>query len=90
MWPPFVHVEARRELQKRDGGWLADCAKELAEAGGQGELCVQRVPEEPSSEEGALHEITHLTVSTVVCMVRHGGRSCKTKLAGTSGERESS
>ena len=41
MWPRLVHAEARRELQKRDEAWLADRARELAEAGGQGE---PRVP----------------------------------------------
>ena len=60
MWPRLVHAEARRELQKRDEAWLADRARELAEAGGQGELCVPRAPEEPSPEERARHEITHL------------------------------
>ena len=48
MWPRLVHAEARRELQKRDEAWLADCARELAEAGGRGELRVPRAPEEPS------------------------------------------
>ena len=38
MWPRLVHAEARRELQKRDEAWLADRARELAEAEGQGEL----------------------------------------------------
>ena len=33
---------------------------ELAEAGGQGELRVPRGPEDPSAEERARHEITHL------------------------------
>ena len=37
MWPRVVHAEARRQLQKRDEAWLADRARELAEAGGQGE-----------------------------------------------------
>ena len=32
----WVHAEARRELQKRDEQWLADRAREQAEAGGQG------------------------------------------------------
>ena len=59
MWPRLVHAEARRELQKRDEAWLADSARELAEAGGQGELRVPRAPEEPSPEERARHEITH-------------------------------
>ena len=36
MWPRLVHAEARRELQKRDEAWLADFARELTEAGGQG------------------------------------------------------
>ena len=53
MWPRLVHAEARRELQKRDEGWLADRARELAEAGGQGELRVPRAPDEPSAEERA-------------------------------------
>ena len=60
MWSRLVHAEARRELQKRDEAWLAERARELAEAGGQGELRVSRAPEEPSLEERARHEITHL------------------------------
>ena len=60
MWPRLVHAEARRELQKPDEAWLADRARELAEAGGQGELRVPRGPDEPSPEERACHEITHL------------------------------
>ena len=51
MWPRLVHAEARRELQKRDEAWLADRARELAEAEGQGELRVPRAPDEPSTEE---------------------------------------
>ena len=60
MWPRLVHAEARRELQKRDEAWLSDRARELAEAGGQGELRVPPAPEKPSPEERARHEITHL------------------------------
>ena len=60
LWPRLAHAEARRELQKRDEQWLADRARELAEAGGQGELRVPRDPEEPSEKERARHEITHL------------------------------
>ena len=59
MWPRLVHAEARRELQKRDEAWLADCAKELAETGGQGELRVPRAPDGPSPEERARPELTH-------------------------------
>ena len=40
LWPRVVHAVTRRELQKRDGAWLADRAREAAEAGGQGELRV--------------------------------------------------
>ena len=58
--PRLVHAEARRKLQKRDEAWLADRARELAEAGGQGELSVPRVPEEPTADERARHEVTHL------------------------------
>ena len=58
--PRLVHAEARRELQKRDEQWLADRARDLAEAGGQGELRVPRAPEEPSADERARHETTHL------------------------------
>ena len=60
MWPRLVHAEARREIQKRDEAWLADRARELAEAGGQGELRVPRAPDEPSPEERARPEVTHL------------------------------
>ena len=35
-WHRVVHAEARRELQKPDESWLADRARELAEARGQG------------------------------------------------------
>ena len=59
MWPRLVHAEARRELQKRDEAWLADRAKDHAEAGGQGELRVPRPPDEPSADERARHEVTH-------------------------------
>ena len=89
MWPRLVHAEARREIQKRDEACLADRARELAEARGQGELRVPRAPDEPSADERARHEVTHLTVPTVVCMVRHGERSCKTPFAATSGKCES-
>ena len=51
MWPRLFHAEARRELQKRDEAWLADRAREFAEAAGQGELRVPRAPDEPSAEE---------------------------------------
>ena len=57
MWPRLVHAEARREFQKRDEAWLADRARELAEARGQGELRVPRALDEPSPEERARHEI---------------------------------
>ena len=50
----------RREIQKRDEAWLGDLARELAEAGGQGELRVPRAPEEPSADERARHDVTHL------------------------------
>ena len=60
MWPRLVHAEARRELQKRDEAWLADRVRELAETGGQGEPRVPRAPEEPSADERAGHEVTHL------------------------------
>ena len=60
MFPRLVHAEARRELQKRDEAWLADRARELAEAGGQGELRVPTAPEEPSAEDRARHEVTDL------------------------------
>ena len=60
MSPRLVHAKATRELQKRDEAWLADCARELAEARGQGELRVSRAPDEPSAEERARHEVTHL------------------------------
>ena len=79
MWPRLVHAEARRELQKRDEVWLADRARELAQAGGPGEFRVPRAPDEPSADERARHEVT-LTVSTSVCMVRHGERSCKNRI----------
>ena len=59
MWPRLVHAEARRELQKRDEAWLVDRARELAEAGGQGELRVPRAPEEPAADERARHEVTY-------------------------------
>ena len=59
-WPRLVRTEARRELQKRDEQWLADRARELVEAGGQGELRVPRAPEEPTADERARDEITHL------------------------------
>ena len=52
--------DVRRELQKLDEAWLADRARELAEAGGQWEIRVQRAPEEPSPEKRARHRITHL------------------------------
>ena len=62
MWPRLVHAEARRELQKRDEAWHAERARELAEAGGQGELRVPRATSsnEPSADERARHEVTHL------------------------------
>ena len=60
MWPQLVHAEARQELPKRDEAWRADRARGLAEAGGQAELRVPRAPEEPSPEERARNEITHL------------------------------
>ena len=60
MWPRLTHAETRRELQKSDEALLADCARELAEAGGQGELRVPRAPDEPSADERARHEVTHL------------------------------
>ena len=60
MWPRLIHAEAMRELLKRDEAWLADHARELAEAGGQGELRVPRAPDSPSSEERARNEITHI------------------------------
>ena len=50
----------KTRAQKRDEAWLADRARELAEAGGQGELRVPRAPEEPSADERARHEVTHL------------------------------
>ena len=59
MWHRLVHTETRRELRKCDEAWLADRARGLAEAGGQGELRVQRSPEEPSLDERAGHEVTH-------------------------------
>ena len=62
---------------------LADRARELAEGGGQGELRVPRAPDEPSADERARHEVTQLTVSKVVCMVRHEERSCRTSFAAT-------
>ena len=58
MWPRLLHAEARRELQKRDEAWLT--ARELAEAGGHGELRVPRAPDEPFADERARHEVTHL------------------------------
>ena len=60
LWPRLVHAEARRELQKREEAWLADRARERAEAGGQGELCVPRAPEEPWADERTRHEGTRL------------------------------
>ena len=54
MWP------RRRELPKRDEAGLAARARELAEAGGQGELRVPRAPDEPSADERARHEVTHV------------------------------
>ena len=51
MWLGLVHAEARRELQKRDEAWLADRARELAEAEGQGEIRVPRAPDESTAEE---------------------------------------
>ena len=47
MWPRLVHAEARRELQNRVEACLADRARELAVAGGQGGLRVPRAPAEP-------------------------------------------
>ena len=90
MWPRIVHAEARRELQKRDEAWLADRVRELAEAGGQGELRVPRGPEEPSAEARARHEITHLTYRPwcAWCVMEKG--RVKTSPAATSGEREGS
>ena len=60
MWPRLINTEARRELQKRDVAWLAHRARELAEAGGQGELRVPRAPDEPSADERARSEVTHV------------------------------
>ena len=50
----------KTRVQNRDEAWLPDRARELAEAGGQGELGVPRVPDEPSAEERARHEVTHV------------------------------
>ena len=60
LWLRLIHAEARRELQKRDEAWLADCARELTEAGGQEELRVPRAPEDPTADEHTRHEVTHL------------------------------
>ena len=68
MWPRLVHAEARRELQKRDEAWLADLARELTEAGGQGELRVSRRTIDRCTSTPRSHTPT---VSTVVCMVRN-------------------
>ena len=46
-----------RDPETRRG---TDCARELAEAGGRGELRVPRAPNEPFAEERARHEVTHL------------------------------
>ena len=74
MWPSLVQAEARRELQQRDEAWLADRARELAEAGGQGELRLPRAPEEPSADERALHEVAHLPYQPwcVWCVMEKG------------------
>ena len=83
LWPRHVHAEARRELQKRDEAWLADRAR-VPEAGGQGELRVPRAPDEPSAEERARHEVTHLPYQPwcAWCVM------CETALAATSGRRQ--
>ena len=55
-WPRVVHAETRRELQKRDGAWLADRAREAAEAVGQGEVRVlQRNHQQISSRPMKSH-----------------------------------
>ena len=70
MWP---HAEARREFQKRDEGWLADRARERAEAEGQGELREPRAPDEPQlRNEHAMKSHTYRDNCGVHCMVRPG------------------
>ena len=60
MWSRLVHAEARRVLQKRDEAWLADRTRELAEPGGKREPRGPRALEQPSADERARHEVTHL------------------------------
>ena len=55
--------QSSRQLRQRPGEdevWLADRAREPAEGGGRGELHMPRAPEEPSADERAHHEVTHL------------------------------